>query len=98
MGDYGTDFQPVENPLEHVGYCPQVNPLWPRITLLEHLEIFAAIKGLHQHDIPNIIKRYTVVFLNKLIFAFSFYIYATIQRFEVRKAFLNVFETCFLQG
>uniref|UniRef100_A0A673MVL4 ATP-binding cassette sub-family A member 5-like n=1 Tax=Sinocyclocheilus rhinocerous TaxID=307959 RepID=A0A673MVL4_9TELE len=46
MGDYGTDFQPVENPLEHVGYCPQVNPLWPRITLQEHLEIYAAIKGL----------------------------------------------------
>lgn len=57
MGDYGTDFQPVENPLEHVGYCPQVNPLWPRITLQEHLEIYAAIKGLRQHDIPNIIKR-----------------------------------------
>uniref|UniRef100_A0A8C0YM09 ABC transporter domain-containing protein n=1 Tax=Cyprinus carpio carpio TaxID=630221 RepID=A0A8C0YM09_CYPCA len=57
MGDYGTDFQQVENPLEHVGYCPQVNPLWPRITLQEHLEIYAAIKGLRQHDIPNIIKR-----------------------------------------
>uniref|UniRef100_A0A673MZH2 ATP-binding cassette sub-family A member 5-like n=1 Tax=Sinocyclocheilus rhinocerous TaxID=307959 RepID=A0A673MZH2_9TELE len=57
MGDYGTDFQPVENPLEHVGYCPQVNPLWPRITLQEHLEIYAAIKGLCQRDIPNIIKR-----------------------------------------
>uniref|UniRef100_A0A8C1PDG5 Cholesterol transporter ABCA5 n=1 Tax=Cyprinus carpio TaxID=7962 RepID=A0A8C1PDG5_CYPCA len=57
MGDYGTDFQPVENPLEHVGYCPQLNPLWPRITLQEHLEIYAAIKGLHQRDIPNIIKR-----------------------------------------
>lgn len=57
MGDYGTDFQPTENPLEHVGYCPQVNPLWPRITLHEHLEIYAAMKGLHQRDIPNIIKR-----------------------------------------
>uniref|UniRef100_A0A8C1PI57 ATP binding cassette subfamily A member 5 n=1 Tax=Cyprinus carpio TaxID=7962 RepID=A0A8C1PI57_CYPCA len=47
----------MENPLEHVGYCPQLNPLWPRITLQEHLEIYAAIKGLHQRDIPNIIKR-----------------------------------------
>lgn len=62
MGDYGTDFQPTENPLEHVGYCPQVNPLWPRITLQEHLEIYAAMKGLHQRDIPNIIKRYQVSF------------------------------------
>ncbi len=61
MGDYGTDFQPVENPLEHVGYCPQVNPLWPRITLQEHLEIYAAIKGLRQRDIPNIIKRYHIL-------------------------------------
>uniref|UniRef100_A0A672M612 Cholesterol transporter ABCA5 n=1 Tax=Sinocyclocheilus grahami TaxID=75366 RepID=A0A672M612_SINGR len=47
--------QVLENPLEHVGCCPQVNPLWPRITLQEHLEIYAAIKGLRQRDIPNII-------------------------------------------
>uniref|UniRef100_A0A665WQE6 ATP binding cassette subfamily A member 5 n=1 Tax=Echeneis naucrates TaxID=173247 RepID=A0A665WQE6_ECHNA len=46
MGDYGTELRPADNPLEHVGYCPQVNPLWPRITLQEHLEIYAAIKGL----------------------------------------------------
>ncbi|XP_033975755.1 ATP-binding cassette sub-family A member 5 isoform X1 [Trematomus bernacchii] len=57
MGDYSTEFRPVENPLEHVGYCPQVNPLWPRITLQEHLEIYAAIKGLKGHDVPDIIKR-----------------------------------------
>ncbi|KAK5906421.1 hypothetical protein CgunFtcFv8_002288 [Champsocephalus gunnari] len=57
MGDYSTEFRPVENPLEHVGYCPQVNPLWPRITLQEHLEIYAAIKGLKGHNVPDIIKR-----------------------------------------
>ncbi|XP_031699079.1 cholesterol transporter ABCA5 isoform X1 [Anarrhichthys ocellatus] len=57
MGDYSTEFRPVDNPLEHVGYCPQVNPLWPRITLHEHLEIYAAIKGLKGEDVPGIIKR-----------------------------------------
>ncbi|KAM4524848.1 cholesterol transporter ABCA5 [Odontesthes bonariensis] len=57
MGDYSTEFRPVENPLEHVGYCPQVNTLWPRITLQEHLEIYAAIKGLKGQDVPGIIKR-----------------------------------------
>uniref|UniRef100_A0A8B9KF90 ABC transporter domain-containing protein n=1 Tax=Astyanax mexicanus TaxID=7994 RepID=A0A8B9KF90_ASTMX len=57
MGDYGTEFRPVDNPLEHVGYCPQVNPLWPRITLQEHLQIYAAIKGLRHNDVPNIIRR-----------------------------------------
>uniref|UniRef100_A0A665WS11 Cholesterol transporter ABCA5 n=1 Tax=Echeneis naucrates TaxID=173247 RepID=A0A665WS11_ECHNA len=57
MGDYGTELRPADNPLEHVGYCPQVNPLWPRITLQEHLEIYAAIKGLRGQDVPGIIRR-----------------------------------------
>uniref|UniRef100_A0AAR2J2T1 ABC transporter domain-containing protein n=1 Tax=Pygocentrus nattereri TaxID=42514 RepID=A0AAR2J2T1_PYGNA len=57
MGDYSTEFRPVDNPLEHVGYCPQVNPLWPRVTLQEHLQIYAAIKGLRHNDVPNIIRR-----------------------------------------
>ncbi|XP_076855746.1 cholesterol transporter ABCA5 [Brachyhypopomus gauderio] len=57
MGDFSTEFNPVDNPLEHVGYCPQVNPLWPRITLQEHLQIYAAIKGLRNDDVPNIIRR-----------------------------------------
>uniref|UniRef100_A0A6Q2ZJF3 ABC transporter domain-containing protein n=1 Tax=Esox lucius TaxID=8010 RepID=A0A6Q2ZJF3_ESOLU len=47
----------LDNPLEHVGYCPQVSPLWPRITLMEHLEVYAAVKGLHGQDVPGIIKR-----------------------------------------
>lgn len=58
MGDYSTEFRQVDNPLEHVGYCPQVNPLWPRITLQEHLEIYAAIKGLRGQDVPGIITRW----------------------------------------
>ncbi|XP_017295532.1 ATP-binding cassette sub-family A member 5 isoform X2 [Kryptolebias marmoratus] len=57
MGDYSTEFRPVDSPVDHVGYCPQVNPLWPRVTLQEHLEIYAAIKGLKGHDVPGIIKR-----------------------------------------
>nr|XP_040033146.1 ATP-binding cassette sub-family A member 5 [Gasterosteus aculeatus aculeatus] len=57
MGDYSTEFRPVDSPLEHVGYCPQVNPLWPRITLQEHLEVYAAIKGLRGQDVPDIIRR-----------------------------------------
>ncbi|XP_049419184.1 ATP-binding cassette sub-family A member 5 [Epinephelus fuscoguttatus] len=57
MGDYSTEFRLVDSPVEHVGYCPQVNPLWPRITLQEHLEIYAAIKGLKGQDVPGIIKR-----------------------------------------
>lgn len=65
MGDYSTEFRPVDNPLEHVGYCPQVNPLWPRITLQEHLEIYAAIKGLRGQDVPGIIKRWVSLHSSK---------------------------------
>lgn len=57
MGDYSTEFHHTDSPLEHVGYCPQVNPLWPRVTLQEHLEIYAAIKGLRGPDVPGIISR-----------------------------------------
>ncbi|XP_061611305.1 ATP-binding cassette sub-family A member 5 isoform X4 [Phyllopteryx taeniolatus] len=46
-----------ESGSEHVGYCPQVNPLWPRITLQEHLQIYATVKGLKGPDVPGIIKR-----------------------------------------
>ncbi|XP_028675904.1 ATP-binding cassette sub-family A member 5 isoform X2 [Erpetoichthys calabaricus] len=57
MGDYCTEFQQTENSLEYIGYCPQVNPLWPKITLEEHLQIYAAIKGIGQKEVPGIIKR-----------------------------------------
>lgn len=58
MGDYSTEFSPVDSPLDLVGYCPQVNPLWPRVTLQEHLEVYAAIKGLKGHEVPGIIRRW----------------------------------------
>lgn len=57
MGDYSTEFHHADSPLEHVGYCPQVNPLWPRVTLQEHLEVYAAIKGLQGPAVPGIISR-----------------------------------------
>nr|XP_015211991.1 PREDICTED: ATP-binding cassette sub-family A member 5 isoform X1 [Lepisosteus oculatus] len=56
-GDTDPTAGQVESSLERIGYCPQVSPLWPKITLQEHLEIYAAIKGLHCHEIPGIIKR-----------------------------------------
>lgn len=67
MGDYSTEFHHTDSPLEHVGYCPQVNPLWPRVTLQEHLEIYAAIKGLRGPAVPGIISRW-VQLLNGFYF------------------------------
>ncbi|XP_034361562.1 ABC-type organic anion transporter ABCA8A-like [Arvicanthis niloticus] len=33
-----------------LGYCPQENALWHNLTVREHLEIFAAIKGMRKSD------------------------------------------------
>lgn len=55
MGNYSTEPRHADASLDHVGYCPQENLLWPRVTLREHLEIYAAIKGLRGQDVPKII-------------------------------------------
>ncbi|XP_071429692.1 ATP-binding cassette sub-family A member 10-like isoform X2 [Pithys albifrons albifrons] len=33
-----------------LGYCPQENPLWLDLTVLEHLRVYAAVKGLRRED------------------------------------------------
>ncbi|XP_072414639.1 cholesterol transporter ABCA5 isoform X1 [Chiloscyllium punctatum] len=57
MGDYSTEYLQRESSVESIGYCAQVNPLWPKLTVQEHLEIYAAIKGLSREDAANAIKR-----------------------------------------
>ncbi|KAM9296612.1 ATP-binding cassette sub-family A member 9-like [Gastrophryne carolinensis] len=39
------------------GYCPQHIPLWPNLTMKEHLEIYAAIKGMKKDDIDRTVLR-----------------------------------------
>ncbi|XP_060242466.1 ATP-binding cassette sub-family A member 9 isoform X2 [Meriones unguiculatus] len=36
--------------LGFLGYCPQENVLWPILTVKEHLEVYAAVKGLKKKD------------------------------------------------
>uniref|UniRef100_A0A8C3N8J6 Uncharacterized protein n=1 Tax=Geospiza parvula TaxID=87175 RepID=A0A8C3N8J6_GEOPR len=33
-----------------LGWCPQQNPLWPHLTVLQHLEAFTAIRGMREED------------------------------------------------
>ncbi|KAE8576151.1 hypothetical protein XENTR_v10004068 [Xenopus tropicalis] len=40
-----------------LGYCPQDNPLWPNLTVKEHLEIYAAVKGMKKEDASIAINR-----------------------------------------
>ena len=40
----------MQNVFIEMGMCPQYNPIWDKLTVLEHLEIFADIKGLSEED------------------------------------------------
>ncbi|NXP06460.1 ABCAA protein, partial [Thinocorus orbignyianus] len=40
-----------------LGYCPQENPLWPELTVQEHLRVYAAIKGVCKEDTAAVIDR-----------------------------------------
>ncbi|KAF2976443.1 hypothetical protein EK904_012996 [Melospiza melodia maxima] len=33
-----------------LGWCPQQDPLWPHLTVLQHLEAFTAIRGMREED------------------------------------------------
>ncbi|XP_030747414.1 ATP-binding cassette sub-family A member 5-like [Sitophilus oryzae] len=41
-----------------LGYCPQHDALWRNITVREHLEIYAAIRGVPYEDIDRIVNNY----------------------------------------
>ncbi|KAK1330895.1 LOW QUALITY PROTEIN: hypothetical protein QTO34_008837 [Cnephaeus nilssonii] len=45
------------DPLRFLGYCPQENGLWPNLTVREHLDVFAAVKGLRKADATVTITR-----------------------------------------
>ncbi|KAM4663583.1 ABC-type organic anion transporter ABCA8-like [Discoglossus pictus] len=40
-----------------LGYCPQDSPLWPNLTVKQHLEIYAAVKGMTKEAANTAIKR-----------------------------------------
>ena len=43
----------LEEKAKLVGYCPQSDALLPRLTVLEQLQLYGAIKGLSHMDIPS---------------------------------------------
>ncbi|XP_027374944.1 ATP-binding cassette sub-family A member 6 isoform X2 [Bos indicus] len=55
---YGSDpDQQGDISIRFLGYCPQENVLWPSLTTREHLEVFAAVKGLRRADAHMAISR-----------------------------------------
>uniref|UniRef100_A0A8C6MMK8 ATP binding cassette subfamily A member 6 n=1 Tax=Moschus moschiferus TaxID=68415 RepID=A0A8C6MMK8_MOSMO len=55
---YGSDLDHQgDASIRFLGYCPQENVLWPSLTTHEHLEVFAAVKGLQRADARVAISR-----------------------------------------
>ncbi|XP_012893477.1 PREDICTED: ATP-binding cassette sub-family A member 5 isoform X2 [Dipodomys ordii] len=59
LGDYTPDTTEDDNYIKCMGYCPQINPLWPDLTLQEHFEVYGAVKGMSASDMKEVISRIT---------------------------------------
>ncbi|XP_052051312.1 ATP-binding cassette sub-family A member 6 isoform X2 [Apodemus sylvaticus] len=53
------------------GYCPQENVLWPILTVKEHLELYATVKGLGKEE--------AVVAISRLVNAFKLHSQLNVQ-------------------
>ncbi|XP_006872368.1 PREDICTED: ATP-binding cassette sub-family A member 6 [Chrysochloris asiatica] len=63
----GWDYQ-VDNEVKFLGYCPQKNALWSTLTVREHLDLYAAVKGLRKDDAKAAITRLVDAFrLQKML-------------------------------
>ncbi|XP_042658487.1 ATP-binding cassette sub-family A member 10 isoform X1 [Tyto alba] len=40
-----------------LGYCPQEDPLWPDLTVHQHLRVYAAVKGVCKEDTAAVVNR-----------------------------------------
>uniref|UniRef100_A0A8V5G677 Uncharacterized protein n=1 Tax=Melopsittacus undulatus TaxID=13146 RepID=A0A8V5G677_MELUD len=40
-----------------LGYCPQEDPLWPDLTVHQHLQVYAAVKGVPKEDTAAVVNR-----------------------------------------
>ncbi|XP_004593010.2 ATP-binding cassette sub-family A member 6 [Ochotona princeps] len=56
-GYTSVDSHQEEGVVKFLGYCPQENVLWPMLTVKEHLELYAAVKGLRKADAARAISR-----------------------------------------
>uniref|UniRef100_A0A803XWZ7 ABC transporter domain-containing protein n=1 Tax=Meleagris gallopavo TaxID=9103 RepID=A0A803XWZ7_MELGA len=50
-----------------LGCCPQEDPLWLDLTVLQHLEAYAAVRGVRGEDAAVLISRYAALDLQKCL-------------------------------
>ncbi|KFW03610.1 ATP-binding cassette sub-family A member 9, partial [Eurypyga helias] len=57
VGDSFGAFGASSPTLGSLGCCPQQDPLWPDLTVLQHLEAYAAVRGMRKEDAAVTISR-----------------------------------------
>ena len=45
---------------QQLGYCPQFDAVWQRVTIREHLALYATIRGVPSKRIPSLVNSYLV--------------------------------------
>ncbi|KAL0868036.1 hypothetical protein ABMA27_008685 [Loxostege sticticalis] len=50
--------EPQASTFQMLGYCPQHDALWKNVTIREHIECYAAIRGVSKSDTPRIVDAY----------------------------------------
>ena len=50
--------QPEDDTVKFLGYCPQENSLWPSLTGKDHVELYAAVKGMSKQEAALSTSRY----------------------------------------
>ncbi|NXG29187.1 ABCAA protein, partial [Dromaius novaehollandiae] len=53
----GASFHLRDHAPDFLGYCPQEDPLWPNLTVQDHLEAYAAVKGVRKEDTAAAVNR-----------------------------------------
>ena len=46
----------LSSAFQEMGYCPQHDPLWERLTLQDHIEIYASLRGIPKGDIKKLVR------------------------------------------
>uniref|UniRef100_A0A8C6Z540 ABC transporter domain-containing protein n=1 Tax=Nothoprocta perdicaria TaxID=30464 RepID=A0A8C6Z540_NOTPE len=57
-GQVGASSHLQDHTPDFLGCCPQEDPLWPNLTVQDHLEAYAAVKGVRKEDMAAAINRY----------------------------------------
>ncbi|GBP64674.1 ATP-binding cassette sub-family A member 8 [Eumeta japonica] len=53
LGGQGIDGNPT-SAFQMLGYCPQHDALWKNVSIREHIECYAAIRGVSKADTPSV--------------------------------------------